>query len=267
MIRHIVPLFALGLCLASPALASSSDIVETEGGTIRLVTSGIAGPDGRIRGALEIGLKPGWKTYWRDPGASGVPPQIDIGQSVNVESAEIRYPAPQWHDEGYGAWAGYDKSLALPITFTASEPDRFSLIEADVFLGICETICIPVRARLTVEPGKSPDNKGDEVVVAAAHAAVPPQAGPEFGISSVDLRDGTLTIAAVVPAEEEDMALFVAGSQGYGFGVPKLTSVVDGEARFQVPLTTRSETPNAPAAIDYTLRAGGHSVTGTFEIP
>ena len=79
MLKTIFPpsLF-LGLSLlACPALASSSDWYEAEGGRVRLVTSGAADENGVIEGALEIDLKPGWKTYWRDPGDAGVPPTLD----------------------------------------------------------------------------------------------------------------------------------------------------------------------------------------------
>ncbi len=267
MIRDISILVALQLCLATGALASSSDIVETEGGTVRLVTSGLAGPDGRLRGALEIGLNPGWKTYWRDPGSAGVPPEVDIAQSINIASAEIHFPAPQWHDDGYGAWAGYDKSLALPVTFTVSDPDRYSVIEADVFLGICQTICVPVRARLSVEPGNDPNNRGDEVVVAAAHAAIPPQATPEFGVLSVDLKGDHLMITTAAPDGAEDPSLFLAGVKGYGFGQPQLASRSEGKARFTVPMAAVTREPSTPATIHYTMSSSGRSVAGTFDIP
>lgn len=42
------------------------------GGMIRLVA---AQPrqDGTIPATLEVKLNAGWKTYWREPGASGIP--------------------------------------------------------------------------------------------------------------------------------------------------------------------------------------------------
>ncbi len=55
-------------------IASSSDWFETEGARIRLVTTGKPAADGKLKGMLDIELKPGWKTYWRDPGDAGVPP-------------------------------------------------------------------------------------------------------------------------------------------------------------------------------------------------
>ncbi|TIW88948.1 MAG: hypothetical protein E5V51_06740, partial [Mesorhizobium sp.] len=142
---------AIGLATALPATASSSAWYNSEGGKVRLVTSGKPDDAGRIRGILDIALKPGWKTYWRDPGDAGVPPQLDISASTNIADATLSFPAPQRHDDGYGKWAGYNYPVSLPVTFTLSTPNQPAVIDADVFLGICETICIPVQTRLSVD--------------------------------------------------------------------------------------------------------------------
>ena len=40
------------------------------------------------RAGIEIRLAPGWKTYWRYPGDSGVPPRFDFSGSRNVKSVD-----------------------------------------------------------------------------------------------------------------------------------------------------------------------------------
>ena len=80
---------AIGSATALPAAASSSSWYNSEGGKVRLVTSGKADAAGRIQGVLDIALKPGWKTYWRDPGDAGVPPQLDISGSTNIADARF----------------------------------------------------------------------------------------------------------------------------------------------------------------------------------
>jgi DsbC/DsbD-like thiol-disulfide interchange protein len=77
---------------ATPALASSTDWFETQGGRIRLVTAGTPDAQGRIKGVLDIALDPGWKTYWRDPGDAGVPPQLDVSGSTNIAEAKLSFP-------------------------------------------------------------------------------------------------------------------------------------------------------------------------------
>src|SRR5208282_2413725 len=48
-----------------------------------------------LRAGVEIQLDPGWKTYWRAPGDSGVPPTLDFSGSENVKSVTVLWPAPQ----------------------------------------------------------------------------------------------------------------------------------------------------------------------------
>src|SRR5690606_17220997 len=136
MIR-LVP-FLFFLVIATPGLAASSAWHVTEGGAVRLVTAEAPG-NGILRGALEIRLEPGWKTYWLDPGEWGVPPQVELVGSGADRPVKIRFPAPRWMEDEFSAWAGYDRStlLALELPGDATLP-----LAANVFLGICRSICI-----------------------------------------------------------------------------------------------------------------------------
>ena len=262
----IAPIVALAT--ATTAGASSSEPFVTDGATLRLVTSGLADEAGHLRGALEIRLDPGWKTYWVEPGASGVPPQVDVSTSINVSAAVIHYPAPEWHEDSYGAWAGYGASIVLPITFTIDEPERFSVVEADLFLGICETICIPVQARLAVEPGSAPEDAADAAFVDAAFAALPGEADATFGVSEATLSGDILLVDATIPkVETGKTALFLAPERGYVFGVPKAIGTDLEGATFEVPVLFRPAGNASDVAVSYTLTAGGASVAGTFTLP
>lgn len=75
---------------AFSAQAATSDWSETPGGKVRVIIED-AKPDGEVRGALQIDLNPGWKTYWRNPGDAGVPPQLSIEGDT---FARIDFPAP-----------------------------------------------------------------------------------------------------------------------------------------------------------------------------
>ena len=114
---------AIYLCSAliagssSPAISASSEWHRVEGAGIRIITAGPADEDGTLRGALEIQLEPGWKTYWRDPGDSGVPPALQATADVPLEGIDIGFPAPRRFDDGYSIWTGYDHSVSLPLTF------------------------------------------------------------------------------------------------------------------------------------------------------
>ena len=60
-----------------------------------------------MRGGIEIKLQPGWKTYWRYPGDSGVPPRFDFSGSDNLGRAKVLYPAPHLFTDETGNSLGY----------------------------------------------------------------------------------------------------------------------------------------------------------------
>ncbi|MVA98806.1 hypothetical protein GN330_16285 [Nitratireductor sp. CAU 1489] len=252
---------------AGRAHAASSESLQTDGATIRLITTGLADRDGVLRGALEVDLEPGWKTYWRDPGASGVPPQITLDGSLNVKSARLDYPAPQWHEDSYGAWAGYDAPVRFPVVFTVAAPDRYSLIKADIFLGVCQAVCIPVQARLSVEPGSAPDAPADRAAVAAAFAALPAPANEDFGVAAARLDGDVLVVETATPAGSGGAALFVAGAEGYLFGLPRADQSHTDQVIFRVPVLQRPDIDGAPTAAAYTLVTNAGAVSGEIDLP
>ena len=192
--------------LAGPAHVASSAWHQFEGGALRVVVSEQPDPEGRTRAALEIALEPGWKTYWLDPGSSGVPPTVT--GSAGIEGpVRLDMPAPLRLSDGYGSFAGYDRPVALALTFDAAT----GAVEAaafDVFLGVCETICIPVQATLTAD--QPANNSADEVAVATAFAALPGTATTEFGVAAAWTEGEELIVEVALPEGVDVAELFVA---------------------------------------------------------
>lgn len=267
---RILAATALGLLpfIAFPAAASASASgwQDTQGGRVRLVTSGTPDAKGVLNGILEIDLLPGWKTYWRDPGDAGVPPQIDISKSANIASVEMRFPAPERFDDGYSKWAGYKHSVALPVTFTLKSPGEAANIEADIFLGICETICIPVQGRLVLDPASDPDNPGDAAAIAAALEALPEPERPDFGVTVLEGDDKTLLVGANLIGNPATAEFFLAGDHGYMFGTPKRADS-DGRVIFSVPILDRPANPPKEGVLHYTLVTGAGAVDGALPFP
>ncbi|WP_276330973.1 protein-disulfide reductase DsbD domain-containing protein, partial [Brucella melitensis] len=82
------------------------------------------------RGALQIELRPGWKTYWRKPGDAGVPPQISI---EGAAKAQMACPAPVRFAGDEEGGIGYNKRVALPGTFHIEPGGK--LLKGHAFLG------------------------------------------------------------------------------------------------------------------------------------
>src|SRR5690349_4532496 len=101
--------------LASTSLRAEEASVwsEAKGAAIRLIPGPVVG-DGHKAG-LEIHLEPGWKTYWRNPGDSGVPPSFDWSKSTNLADVTVSWPAPERLEDEGGTSIGYKHDVVLPL--------------------------------------------------------------------------------------------------------------------------------------------------------
>src|SRR6201746_2001298 len=78
-----------------------------------------------LLGGIAFQLQPGWHTYWRTPGDSGVPPRIDFSKSENIEAVTILWPAPaKFADGGGGTSLGYQKQVVLPLRIVTKNNER-----------------------------------------------------------------------------------------------------------------------------------------------
>src|ERR1700676_3007373 len=64
-----------------------------------------------LLGGIAVQLQPGWHTYWRTPGDSGVPPRFDFSKSENVDAVTVMWPAATQFDDGAG---GHSLGLKQP---------------------------------------------------------------------------------------------------------------------------------------------------------
>ena len=99
---------------------------------------------------IKFDLAPGWHTYWKNPGDSGLPPDIKWTTPQGISEAKMLWPAPGRAEvEPLMSYGFYDQ-LVLPIIFNVDESfvsGQDFIIEID-FL-ICEIICIPESAKLS----------------------------------------------------------------------------------------------------------------------
>lgn len=248
------------LLLAAPAAASSSDWFEAEGARLRLVTSGVPDAEGRLRGALEIVLDSGWKTYWSDPGDSGVPPALQITGALGTEAVRIGFPVPKRFDEGLSSWTGYDRPVALALTLEGIDPGE--PLNADLFIGLCETICIPVAASLTLTPDSEAYNPQHAAVVSQAFSGLPQPADDATRVEIADIGAGRLTLEAIVPAGVTVKELFLDGVPSLAFGKPELVMKDDG-IFFEIEYHRAGNT-EGEAEAGYTLVTDQGAVAGTI---
>lgn len=106
---------------------------------------------GRHMTALRVTLAPGWKTYWRAPGEGGIPARFDWEGSGNLQAVTFHWPVPEVFEDNGMRSVGYTRELVLPIEITPRTPGQLVQMRADLEIGVCEYVCIPVSARLSAD--------------------------------------------------------------------------------------------------------------------
>jgi DsbC/DsbD-like thiol-disulfide interchange protein len=175
---EILPIVAATCLLAatpSAAIAADSSPWDNDlQSAARLIAArALAAPGGRvIRAGVEIKLKPGWKTYWRYPGDSGVPPVLTFFQSENVKAVTVLYPAPmRFADGGGGSSIGYKGGVVLPLRVVPHDAAKPAMLRLKLDYAACEKICVPAHAQL--ELALTGGDSALEAAVGAAEARVP----------------------------------------------------------------------------------------------
>jgi DsbC/DsbD-like thiol-disulfide interchange protein len=175
--RRVAPLIVIiALPVGAATDAWAADASPWDGDTraaLRLGAGSRTG-DATAGAGVEIKLAPGWKTYWRYPGDSGVPPRFDFAGSENVKSVEILWPAPHRFSDESGITIGYKNDVIFPLRIVPQDAAKPVLLRLKADYAVCEKICIPVegRAELSLDGRRS----GLDQHLAAFEALVPKHA-------------------------------------------------------------------------------------------
>ena len=181
------------MCAGFVPTAQAQDASPWDGephGASRLIAGAAqnTGDKKLARAGIEIRLDPGWKTYWRYPGDSGVPPMLDFAGSENVKSVIALWPAPERFADGAGGYSiGYHGDLVLPLQIIPNDAAKPSSLHVKLGYAVCGKLCVPAEAQHTLTlSGKAGT---EEPALAAAEARVPRRVA--LGAQ------GSLTIASV----------------------------------------------------------------------
>ena len=133
-----------------------------------------------------LDVAPEWKTYWRNPGAAGIPPQFDWSGSRNLGAVEVLWPRPSLFESFGLSTVGYSGRVVFPVRLVPERPDRAIEIRLGLELGVCREICVlqQTTVELRIEPGAP---EAGAVLVAMAEAAVP-RPGAEMGLTGATCR-------------------------------------------------------------------------------
>ena len=181
-----------------------------------------------LLGGVAIQLQPGWKTYWRTPGDSGVPPRFDFSKSDNVEAVTVLWPAPKKFDDGAGGISlGYKQQVVLPLRIVAKNADKPVTLRADISYAVCDKLCIPVEAEAELAFASVASTEDGNLSEALNAVPKPANIGDPNPLTIRDVkREGKTSVLVDVAAPEaKDVSLFVEGpTPDWALPVPKLVN-------------------------------------------
>jgi DsbC/DsbD-like thiol-disulfide interchange protein len=228
--KAIVPfrtVVGFGTALVASALsahAQDSSPWQKDGhSAVRLLAGSRSGAV--LLGGIAFQLQPGWKTYWRTPGDSGVPPRFDFSKSENVEAVTVLWPAPLKFDDGAGGVSlGYHDQTVLPLRIVPKNVDKPVMLRAAINYAVCEKICIPVDASAELAFNSVASTEDSALFAALDTVPKPANVGDPTPLTIRDVkRDGKSTVLVdVAVPDARDVNLFVEGpTPDWGLPVPK----------------------------------------------
>ncbi len=269
----------LGLAAACPppAVALAGPIVATENVKARLVSETSAiGPGQSIWVALELDIRDGWHTYWRNPGDSGqatslawtLPPGFSAGDIV--WTAPHRFEVPPLVNYGYAKHAVHLVQITAPATLQVGQP---ATLAAKASWLVCSDVCIPEDVTLklilpTDARGGTLDSTAT-ALFASARADLPSTAPAP---TSVSVRNGQVVLTlgrewGATLSQIKTLAFFPYDEGGIEYAAPQTLS----RTKDSVQLTVKAgyQPPKAGPVRGILLATednGGATVTVPMEI-
>jgi thiol:disulfide interchange protein len=148
-------IWLFALLLTSPAaFALSGSTVATDNVKARLVSEvNAVGPGQVFWVALELNIRDGWHTYWRNPGDSGEPTKLAWQLPPGFTAGDIAWTTPHRFEiaplvnYGYAKHAMHLVQITAPKDLKAGAP---ATLAAKASWLVCSDVCIPESADLQV---------------------------------------------------------------------------------------------------------------------
>jgi thiol:disulfide interchange protein DsbD len=231
MERFLFALLVL-LGMASPALAQLDRLPKVHA---RLIAERAEiAPGGTVVVALEEDIRPGWHTYWRNPGDAGEPTEIKWTLPPGWSAGPIQWPYPKELPVGPLMNYGYEGKVWLLTELKAppNGPKGVVTLGAAVSWLVCQEVCIPEDATLTLPLGvtnsPSPPYPTIESQFADARAKLP---GALMRQSTFSSQDGLelYTALPVSVLSANTTARFFPFEEGLIKGIaPQVQGSMDG---------------------------------------
>jgi DsbC/DsbD-like thiol-disulfide interchange protein len=204
MDRRVLISTLLSLPFAAPARAALP-------WSARFVSGGFDGA--AYQAGLHIMLDKGWKTYWRNPGEAGIPPDIRAIIADNLDGLTFDFPLPQRIKDESGEALAYHDEVLFPLYLKPKDASKPVSAQMSSFFGVCAQICTPAKfeGALSFAPSSAPTAEAE--LIAKWQALVPRHGSI---ITSAKVSDKFL----VLELRQSVSDVFVEGPDRYYFRAP-----------------------------------------------
>ena len=216
----LLAVLSIAAFLAAPASAQLDRAPKVEARLVAEQSEIVPGKTVTV--ALVEDIRPGWHTYWVNPGEAGEPTEIHWTLPPGWAAGPIHWPYPKRIPTGPLMDYGYEGAPWLLVDITApatAAPGQMVTLKADANWLVCKDVCIPEQATLTLPLGVSASPQAPYATVAeqfaAARAKLPTPSpwpivfhanGPlDLFIASPQLGSSQLHDASFFPLEQGDI--------------------------------------------------------------
>jgi DsbC/DsbD-like thiol-disulfide interchange protein len=195
------------LVLAAVLLSWSAVLAGTATTRSRHVTATLVSdvdavvPGQPLRVGLRLEPAPGWHTYWKNPGDSGLPTTIRWELPDGFTAGEIQWPRPQRIAAGPVVSYGYEGDVLLVSLLSASaSATGTARVVANVRWLECKEVCLPAKGALElmlpVRSGPLAPSSSAALFAEAARRRPAPPSGWSF---RAEPKDGAVLLYATAP--------------------------------------------------------------------
>ena len=97
---------------------------------------------------LQLTHQPEWHTYWRNPGDSGLPTQLELNLPAGITAGDVLFPLPHKLKAGNLTNYGFEKTVLLAVPLTVSKQFKVyasPTLDLQVHANwlVCRLECIP----------------------------------------------------------------------------------------------------------------------------
>jgi DsbC/DsbD-like thiol-disulfide interchange protein len=267
--RLLATFAACGIAVMFGAPARAADTspwVADSYSAVRLIAGANKTNAESLRAGIEIKIQPGWHTYWRYSGDSGVPPRFSFSGSDNLAAVKVLYPAPRALSDEAGTTIGYKGNVILPLRVIPRQKDKPVTLRVKIEYAVCEKLCVPVEANteLTIHSA----GVESDALLAAAEAQVPkPITATEAGLSARRANDDKrkpLVLVDLATPTGEPTQIFVEGpSAEWALPIPKPTQGAPAgyqQFRFELDGLPPGVDPKRPFELTFTIVRGDRAI-------